>query len=173
MDEAHDFLQAHVRKCARCHLKLRCKLSARKVRHDCTQNISKEYSNKQWSLDATVPQKRRTLLYCDQCTELGKPLQSQHDFCKTNTLLFTEKHLLRLFYTRRVSDLHASPATRKATHTLRACSHWEPVTHPAWFLQNKLSIIHGIQYTKIIQHFQSLIYTRCGQNTRKAMHWPG
>ena len=162
-----------MRKCAWCHLKLRCKLSARKVRHDCTQNISKEYSNKQWSLDAAVPQKRRTLLYCDQCTELGKPLQSQHDFCKTNTLLFTEKHLLRLFYTRRVSDLHASPATRKATHTLRACSHWEPVTHPAWFLQNKLSIIHGIQYTKIIQHFQSLIYTRCGQNTRKAMSGPG
>ena len=78
---------------------------------------------------------------------------------KTNTLLFTEKHLLRLFYTRRVSDLHAPPATRKATHTLRACSHWEPVTHSAWFLQNKLSIIHGIQYTKIIQHLQSLIYS--------------
>ena len=162
-----------MRKCAWCHLKLRCKLSAQKVRHDCTQNISKEYSNKQWSLDAAEPQKRQNLLYCDQCTELGKPLQSQHDFCKTNTLLFTEKHLLRLFDTRRVSDLHASPATRKATHTLRACSHWEPVTHPAWFLQNKLSIIHGIQYTKIIQHFQSLIYTRCGQNTRKAMSGPG
>ena len=168
-----------MRKCAWCHLKLRCKLSARKVRHDCTQNISKEDSNKQWSLDATVPQKRRTLLYCDQCTELGKPLQSQHDFCKTNTLLLTEKHLLRLFYTRRVSDLHASPATRKATHTLRlnlrACSHWEPVTHPAWFLQNKLSIIHGlgIQYRKIIQHLQSPIYTLCRQNRREAMHGTG
>ena len=140
--------------------------------HTKSQTISKEYCNKQWSLHATVPQKRRTRLYRDQCTELGKPLQNQHDFRKTNILLFTEKHLLRLFYTHRVSDLHASPATRKATHTMRACSHWEPVTLPAWFLQNKLSIIHGIQYTKIIQHFQSLIYTRCRQNRRKAMYGP-
>ena len=49
-----------MQKCAWCHLKLRCKLSAWKVRHDCTQNISKECSNKQWSLDATVPQNVET-----------------------------------------------------------------------------------------------------------------
>ena len=82
IDKAHDFLQARVRRhCAKmhsmtvsqCHLKLSCKLSARKVRHDCTQNISKEYSNKQWSLDATVPQKRWTLLYCGAWKTMAKP----------------------------------------------------------------------------------------------------
>ena len=62
--------------------------------------------------------KGRNLVYCDKCTVLGKPLRNQHDFCKTNTLSFMKKHLRRLFYTSRVSDLHASPATRKATHTL-------------------------------------------------------
>ena len=91
---------------------------AHKTEAKNTQNISKECGTKQSSLDATVQQKNRKILSCDQCIVFGKPLLNQHDFCKTNTLSFMENHLRRLFYISRVSDLHESPAISMATHTL-------------------------------------------------------
>ena len=140
IEKAHDFLQAHVRKCARCYLKLCCKLSARKrrkVRHDCTQNISKEYSNKQWSLDATVPQKVETFFIATnaRCLE---------NHCETS--MISAKQILYHLWKRIYEDYstHAeSLIYMRRQQQERQRKHWEhahrdienPFIHPAWFLQ--------------------------------------